>query len=771
MLCELKKKTDGKRPWSVSCVFGQLNTSNDASISQFSISETALHQLVASTPLKSASLDAGSKAPFHSASTLEENGRSVRNSFLRKKKSRLRKKTLSRKSESGSDGVNANHSAGSDTSSTTRRRSTMRKSLDDRARTVPKDCHRCIMSYVTYGSTISCRLHHHESMDKAIVTDPPPSIKLTCYTPDSSSIDTEENNCGRKKFDNLIDNVFNRKDTDSPFNNIDSDIEKISLENNSFSEQAWDSYQEKYMSEPYSETADVESARKLLDFGDDYRNFLDSQSDCASSLSAVGRFSPAVVTTNQNIQAKNMRDSSEDSDNDEDELRRVIDRSYKKLLVMESHFSRANNLRLTKDMMDVNSICEDNLKCLQTVIESSNHKGEKFIKQIRGLIVRWQDLSNKVEESQRASVLQRELAAMDLEFRAIHEKLVTQKIILEPDHVLDERINEINSELAMLKERKNAMLALNVSAHRLITDLGSSASSVSISLKDDVADLYRVWDETFQRGNQQLCAVQAVQQFGARLTELQNALRKDKDTLAVLDAALQAGATPEVASSVRDVARLLSEKQDGNNQIDIKDGIVGQNYSEPVIMSLGQEAGTYSDSGISDSGSEQELSERERRLSALRRLTRSLESQLTPGSDALTELWRRVEDAEAELRCLQKQCRELIVRTAASVETKIVNRNSQPKYSTSKRKKRQTTTDLEKNQKSKHIGNDDPDDDPYVPKSWVWRILKAALPFQLAIVALFCAVCLLEPHCCEAANGLSLSLTPQLRFVRGPPPV
>lgn len=116
-------------------------------------------------------------------------------------------------------------------------------------------------------------------------------------------------------------------------------------------------------------------------------------------------------------------------------------------------------------------------------------------------------------------------------------------------------------------------------------------------------------------------------------------------------------------------------------QIDVNNGIVGQNYSEPVIMSLGQEAGTYSDSGISDSGSEQELSERERRLSALRRLTRSLESQLTPGSDALMELWRRVEDAEAELRCLQKQCRELIVRTAASVETKVVNHNSQPKYS------------------------------------------------------------------------------------------
>uniref|UniRef100_A0A182TMU3 Uncharacterized protein n=1 Tax=Anopheles melas TaxID=34690 RepID=A0A182TMU3_9DIPT len=59
-------------------------------------------------------------------------------------------------------------------------------------------------------------------------------------------------------------------------------------EMSSFSEQAWDNYQEKYMSEPYSEDRDTDAARRLLDFGDDYRNFIDSQSDCASSsLSAA----------------------------------------------------------------------------------------------------------------------------------------------------------------------------------------------------------------------------------------------------------------------------------------------------------------------------------------------------------------------------------------------------------------------------------------------------------------------------------------------------
>lgn len=44
--------------------------------------------------------------------------------------------------------------------------------------------------------------------------------------------------------------------------------------------------QEKYNSEPYSEAPDSDAARRLLEFGDDYRAFLDSQSDCCSSLSA-----------------------------------------------------------------------------------------------------------------------------------------------------------------------------------------------------------------------------------------------------------------------------------------------------------------------------------------------------------------------------------------------------------------------------------------------------------------------------------------------------
>ncbi|KAI4477578.1 hypothetical protein M0804_012695 [Polistes exclamans] len=462
-----------------------------------------------------------------------------------------------------------------------------------------------------------------------------------------------------------------------------------------------------------------------------------------------------------------------------------------------------------------------------------------------GAIERWESLASRVEESRMASSLHKELSAMLLEFKASHDRLMAYEIVLKQPHVLDDQINRItisvgncgyqSAELISLRERKAAMLALNVSAHRLITDLGASTSLIFTALKDGVADLYRVWDETFQRGNQRLCALQTVQQFNVRLSELQCDLRRDKDTLAVLDVALQAGATSEVASSVRHVARLLSEKQEvvhsQNDTVIMNDATIVEVTGCPLAKFtdqqsttlLSQEGGSLSDSGISDSGSEQELSERERRLAALRRLTRSLENQLDPGSEALAELWKRVEDAERELRDLQKQCRELIVRTAASVESRTVKRmmvvGQQHHYRNDKRKKASSANgekniddeedddDSIKDQsemesayhhhhhhiggfgsssggggggggvigaggcrtKSEDIG--DPENEPDIPHSWIWRILRAALPFQLALVALFCAACLLEPHCCEAANTLNLSLTPQLRYVRGPPPV
>lgn len=82
-----------------------------------------------------------------------------------------------------------------------------------------------------------------------------------------------------------------------------------------FSEQMWDNYMEKYNSEAYSEDRDVEGARRLFEFGDDYRNFIDSQSDCCSSLSAanIDSLSPPRPRKSLNGIAPNLSLSSNDN--------------------------------------------------------------------------------------------------------------------------------------------------------------------------------------------------------------------------------------------------------------------------------------------------------------------------------------------------------------------------------------------------------------------------------------------------------------------------
>lgn len=87
-------------------------------------------------------------------------------------------------------------------------------------------------------------------------------------------------------------------------------------------------------------------------------------------------------------------------------------------------------------------------------------------------------------------------------------------------------------------------------------------------------------------------------------------------------------------------------------------------------------------------------------------------------------------------------------------------------------------------------GGEDPDDDPAgnynydssdednedgnekAPKrGWAWRIARVAVPMQLALFTVYCAACMMQPNCCDNINNFSMSFAPQLRYIRGPPPI
>ncbi|CAN8031153.1 unnamed protein product [Ixodes persulcatus] len=47
----------------------------------------------------------------------------------------------------------------------------------------------------------------------------------------------------------------------------------------------------------------------------------------------------------------------------------------------------------------------------------------------------------------------------------------------------------------------------------------------------------------------------------------------------------------------------------------------------------------------------------------------------------------------------------------------------------------------------------------------LWRVLKAALPVQVALLLMYCVACLMEPHCCDLLNNFHASFGPQLRDI------
>ncbi|XP_030239933.1 uncharacterized protein LOC108650351 isoform X4 [Drosophila navojoa] len=294
-------------------------------------------------------------------------------------------------------------------------------------------------------------------------------------------------------------------------------------------------------------------------------------------------------------------------------------------------------------------------------------------------------------------------------------------------------------------------------------------------------------------------------------------------------------ATPvELAQNVKLVAKLLSEKVNvSQEQLLAVQQHLDPNHIYHIAKFTASN-GSLSDSGISDGGATSDggLSERERRLGVLRRLAKQLELALAPGSAAMRSIAERMESAEAELKQLQNTCRDLIVRTAASHQQKqqeklkeqkeqreheeqkqplanghakqlaVKSADHSPKRRNGRKPRpageKQEKQPLRKDQEQQVVeqlqrivasggGGDEPPEDPATmldssededdaaakakPRGWAWRIARAAVPMQLALFTFFCAACMMQPNCCDNLNNLSMSFTPQLRYIRGPPPI
>lgn len=308
-------------------------------------------------------------------------------------------------------------------------------------------------------------------------------------------------------------------------------------------------------------------------------------------------------------------------------------------------------------------------------------------------------------------------------------------------------------------------------------------------LKDEIVSLYANWDSVNARISMRIeklnTSLICWKQFENGLFEFQENLSRDRGALSGLQGAIEDGTASEnLVDNVHQVSKLLSEKLENK----IHQTISTNNedlllHPEAALQFIATSNGSLSDSGISDGGFS-ELSERERRLNALKKIAKQLENALSPSSEVLKTITQRMEAAESELKILQDTCRELILRTSTQLLQQqgidilpLTNAQSQinvqipiitikgksTKRSLPRRTKRKSPHSptlrrpvaalkvLSRNSNDEMSSKSESELDEVDGKetsAWWFlrRIAKMAVPVQLAIVTLFCVACLLEPR-------------------------
>ncbi|XP_035909008.1 serine-rich adhesin for platelets isoform X2 [Anopheles stephensi] len=785
--------------------------------------------------------------------------------------------------------------------------------------------------------------------------------------------------------------------TETDLNGTGTGTEEMS----SFSEQAWDNYQEKYMSEPYSEDRDTDAARRLLDFGDDYRNFIDSQSDCASSsLSAANmdslsppRFrlksesanksdattnslnrrkrldeyrmddrygnnmnswssksgSPPQSTTNvsarkhgslsfleatplatmaessvpagllnavstpggprrRSLRSVDKHSSSaafvrslshETSSSSNNEFDEDMEAEVKKLLIQSKlRFANTEALKakchLLKpdDYSEIITTCRENVRCLESVLRCQPGTVLTAAKcqDLRDTIVCWEGLLNWSERR----VISNQFLDDIRTLKDVLEELGSKTFNICSESHIQLAIDQLKNEHKVLQNQRPKMLTLNATVHNWVSNqeqqrkelldpsvdarleqlerdknfercIGGHCgecydclndirldTSVNRELKYGITTLYSTWDEAEVRLRNRIenltTSMMTWKQLEDGLSDFRNILDRDRGKLQGIEGALQSGGgtTEEIANSVKEVVKALSEKVDplfleqqaGQFQPQQESAQENLQLLAPVLPACVKLSsnGSLSDSGISDGGgmSDGSLSERERRLNALKRLVKQLEVALAPGSDAMQTITKRLEMAEHDLRSLQSTCRKIIMneknhqdqqQQQQQLQQQALEKNRSPsgrdsadgnnnnsvavknknKKSPSRKKNRNGTHSRSQSNTSAEATENEDDEQALLQHQltqdelqrehllamqksaqlgivqttkmklsqnrWVWRITKIAVPVQLALVLVMCAACFFEPHCCDALNTYSMSFTPQLRYMKGPPPI
>jgi len=489
----------------------------------------------------------------------------------------------------------------------------------------------------------------------------------------------------------------------------------------------WD--EEPYLSEyHYDEQIDEDKERRLLNFGDDYRNFLDSLSESHSSIG--GNLMDDKRKRSKRLSKKKLPDSARSydtcSDNEADDVSSIIADSQRSInsvetrksnweedgFVKEEHFHEYNELV---------GICSENLKTIIGVLRTKDLQetfvSKKKSREMRFLLNKWERLHNRIKENIAQTgvygVLRKDVISFQRDLMSLLERTEQPSVPEEGDQ-LESRLHTFKDAMTELSDFKSHLFELNLSVHNFLAELNSSQINSkpkfehAVHLKDDVIGLYTLWDRAHHQTAGNIAsteeALKKLKCFESELLGLRDTLRQD--------------------------AQVLRER--GSRRRPGK----GKNSS--------------GDSGISDDSqgyfTDGDLPLREEHLSKLRIMAKSLEQNLPASSTPMLMIKHTLKTTSEELKDLQKTYSKI----------KALNRKPKSiKAVTEQNEKRKTavmtpqgTTSFEAARRR--------------------QVVKMALLMNglLLLTALLCWMC--QPQCCDQAN--TMAFQPQLRFVNGPPP-
>ncbi|XP_044765363.1 uncharacterized protein LOC123321698 isoform X2 [Coccinella septempunctata] len=525
-----QRKYNGNRPWSVSCIL-QLEPKNGMDEFSHSTSESALHNI---TPKKIEDFNQTSSSQTvagnnSTSSTIEDS-----NTILPEEK----------------------------TSPNRRRRLKMKRKCTHKYQCSRSDG-RCLNNRLFKSSSYSgCSNAMNGNSERQTSSDPP-SMSLHSFGKyDTTTSGAETDDSINKRLPTfkvgLKTNYLTSDIRDSSPGK--SSLNTAEEQSSSLSEQAWDSYQEKYLSEAYSEAHDSDAARRLLEFGEDYRNFIDSQSDWSTNPD----FSPTLRRRTLPLISHNAEQC--DTDSDTESLRKFINSSRDQLNYTKEIHQQQVQLGLgqyleSNEISEMLATCERHIDLLKHIDRSGDFVSRDDKKAATELLDLWIDLKQSVLIMQEYRNLQKDILLLKHSLSSI--------VVPEDDSILhlgyvddlEKEVVKHEKLLVEMQDKKKKLFELNLSVHHFVVENKEYNAS---SLKNDISYLYSLWENLHQKTSDRLSQLQPLLEtwktLESRLDQLHGDLRSDEKTLRLLDSALKGGTLSEqTAVYVRDVAKLLSE--------------------------------------------------------------------------------------------------------------------------------------------------------------------------------------------------------------------